>query len=101
MNSFIWPYDTLFNQNYFICDWCCNFDGSTAEDLYCLKNTIDAEREALASDAFSGYGSPADHAAASAHVGDYPVGDDALASESSEVFLQFTSKLEMPSQTTT
>ena len=33
--------------------------------------------------------------------GDYSVGDDAQASESSEVFLQFTSELEMPSQTTT
>ena len=99
--SFLCPNGTLFNQNYFICDWCCNFDNSTAEDLYCLKNTIDAEREALASDAFSVYGSPADHAAASAQVGDYSVGEVARASESSEVFLQFTSKLEMPSQTTT
>ena len=101
MYSFIWPYDTLFNQNYFICDWCCNFDGSTAEDLYFLTDAIDAEREAPASEAFGGYGAPADHAAASAPAGDYSVGDDAQASDSSEIFQQFTSELEMPSQTTT
>ena len=99
--SFLWPNGTLFNQNYFICDWWCNFDGSTAEDLYFLTDEIDAEREALASDALGGYGAPAHYAAASAAAGDYSVGDDAQASGSSEIFQQFTSELEMPSQPTT
>ena len=99
--SILWPNGTLFNQNYFICDWWCNFDGSTAEDLYFLTDEIDAEREALASDALGGYGAPAHYAAASAPAGDYSVGDDAQASGSSEIFQQFTSELEMPSQPTT
>ena len=75
--SFLCPNGTLFNQNYFICDWWFNFDCSTAEDLYSLNDEIDAQREALASDALGGYGAPADYAAASAPAGDYSVGDDA------------------------
>merc|ERR1712086_644240 len=46
--SFLCPNGTLFNQNYFICDWWFNFDCSTAEDLYSLNDEIAAEREALA-----------------------------------------------------
>ena len=65
-----------------------------------LKNTSNAEPEAFASDTFSGYGSPIDHAAASDHVGDYPVGDDSPAPESSKVFLQAHQSWNMPSQTT-
>merc|ERR1712106_743376 len=44
--SFLCPNGTLFNQNYFICDWWFNFDCSTAEDLYSLNDEIAAEREA-------------------------------------------------------
>ena len=77
--SFLCPNGTLFNQNYFICDWWFNFDCSTAEDLYSLNDEIAAQREALASDALGGYGAPADYAAASAPAGDYSVGDDAQA----------------------
>ena len=46
--SFLCPNGTLFNQNFFICVWCLNFDCSTAEDFYSLKDEIAAEREALA-----------------------------------------------------
>jgi len=62
--SFLCPNGTLFNQNYFICDWWFNFDCSTAEDLYSLNDEIAAEREALsgaASDAVSSYGAPEDY----------------------------------------
>merc|ERR1711913_214701 len=64
--SFLCPNGTLFNQNYFICDWWFNFDCSTAEDLYSLNDEIAAEREALAgaaSDALDYYEAPADDAA--------------------------------------
>merc|ERR1712241_1389605 len=59
--SFLCPNGTIFNQNYFICDWWFNFDCSTAEDLYSLNDQIAAEREAnsgAASDAVSSYASP-------------------------------------------
>merc|ERR1712036_31584 len=65
--SFLCPNGTLFNQNYFICDWWFNFDCSTAEELYSLNDDIAAEREALAaeaSDALGAYEAPADYAAA-------------------------------------
>merc|ERR1712154_99093 len=71
--SFLCPNGTLFNQNYFICDWGFNFDCSTAEDLYSLNDEIAAEREALAgaaSDSLDYYEAPADYAAA---AGDYSV----------------------------
>merc|ERR1719175_372985 len=45
--SFLCPNGTLFNQNYFICDWWFNFDCSTAEDLYSLNDEIAAERVEL------------------------------------------------------
>merc|ERR1712106_587368 len=60
--SFLCPNGTLFNQNYFICDWWFNFDCSTAEELYSLNDEIAAEREALAAEA---------EGAASDAVGDY------------------------------
>jgi len=65
--SFLCPNGTIFNQNYFICDWWFNFDCSTAEDLYSLNDEIAAEREALAgeaSDALGSYEAPAEYAAA-------------------------------------
>merc|ERR1712244_128989 len=70
--SFLCPNGTLFNQNYFICDWWFNFDCSTAEDLYSLNDEIAAERDALAgaaSDALGAYEAPADYAAADAGLG--------------------------------
>ena len=56
--SFLCPNGTIFNQNYFICDWWFNFDCSEAEGLYSLNDKIAAEREELAgasSDALSSY----------------------------------------------
>jgi syndecan 1 len=46
--SFLCPNGTIFNQNYFICDWWFNFDCSEAESLYSLNDKIAAEREELA-----------------------------------------------------
>ena len=44
--SFLCPNGTIFNQNYFICDWWFNFDCSSAAGLYSLNEDIAAEREA-------------------------------------------------------
>ena len=44
--SFLCPNGTLFNQQYFVCDWWFNVDCSIAEDLYSLNDDIAAEREA-------------------------------------------------------
>merc|ERR1712179_629774 len=44
--SFLCPNGTIFNQNYFICDWWFNFDCAEAENLYSLNDDIAAEREA-------------------------------------------------------
>merc|ERR1712027_130641 len=60
--SFLCPNGTIFNQNYFICDWWFNFDCAQAEDLYSLNDDIAAERDALApaaSDAQADYAAPA------------------------------------------
>jgi len=60
--SFLCPNGTLFNQNYFICDWWFNFDCAEAEGLYSLNDEYAAERAALdasASDAQADYAAPA------------------------------------------
>ena len=41
--SFLCPNGTLFNQQYFICDWWFNVDCSLAEGLYSLNDEIAAE----------------------------------------------------------
>merc|ERR1712077_42800 len=64
--SFLCPNGTLFNQNYFICDWWFNFDCATAEELYSLNDEIAAEREALAGEASD---APGDYAAPPAEYG--------------------------------
>merc|ERR1712173_529903 len=59
--SFLYPNGTLFNQNYFICDWWFNFDCAEAEGLYSLNDEYAAERSALdaaASDAQESYAAP-------------------------------------------
>ena len=38
--SFLCPNGTLFNQEYFICDWWFNVDCSVAEDFYSLNADI-------------------------------------------------------------
>merc|ERR1711992_118778 len=64
--SFLCPNGTVFNQNYFICDWWFNFDCSTAEELYSLNDEIAAERDALAG---AGADAPGDYAAPPAEYG--------------------------------
>ena len=72
--SFLCPNGTLFNQNYFICDWWFNFDCSTAEELYSLNDEIAAERDALASDSGLGtYGGQPEYGAPAEYSGDAPV----------------------------
>ena len=67
--SFLCPNGTIFNQNYFICDWWFNFDCSEAEGLYSLNDEIAAEREAASGDQ-AAYGAPvADYASAAAPAG--------------------------------
>merc|ERR1719175_278167 len=66
--SFLCPNGTIFNQNYFICDWWFNFDCSEAEALFSLNEDIAAERAALdsaASNADASYAAPADESVAS------------------------------------
>merc|ERR1712111_77201 len=72
--SFLCPNGTVFNQNYFICDWWFNFDCSTAEDLWSLNDEIAAERDALAGASDQAqYGAPAEYGAASAPAAEYSV----------------------------
>ena len=44
--SFLCPNGTLFNQQYFVCDWWFNVDCSLAEQFYTLNDQIAAERDA-------------------------------------------------------
>jgi len=44
--SFLCPNGTLFNQQYFICDWWFNLDCSQAEDFYSLNADVVAAGEA-------------------------------------------------------
>ena len=55
--SFLCPNGTVFNQNYFICDWWFNFDCAEAEGLYSLNDDLAAEREAATGAASSPAGS--------------------------------------------
>merc|ERR1712244_51227 len=57
--SFLCPNGTVFNQNYFICDWWFNFDCAEAEGLYSLNDELAAEREAASASSPQGsYASP-------------------------------------------
>ncbi|KAG7160706.1 eggshell protein 2A-like [Homarus americanus] len=40
IDSFLCPNGTIFNQQYFVCDWWFNFDCSTAEQFYGLNAEI-------------------------------------------------------------
>ena len=76
--SFLCPNGTIFNQNYFICDWWFNFDCAEAAAIASEKNSeLAAAREAAseavaasASNAEASYAAPADtvEPAASAEV---------------------------------
>jgi len=43
--SFLCPNGTIFNQNYFICDWWFNVDCSLAEGFYARNLEVEAERQ--------------------------------------------------------
>jgi len=64
--SFLCPNGTIFNQNYFICDWWFNVDCAESAALAEAKNSEiaaarDAAAEASASDAADSYAAPADY----------------------------------------
>merc|ERR1719474_870056 len=42
--GFLCPNGTLFQQQYFVCDWWFNVDCSTAQDFYSLNDEVAAER---------------------------------------------------------
>merc|ERR1711887_59659 len=44
--SFLCPNGTMFQQQYFVCDWWFNVDCSLAEQFYSLNEEVAAEREA-------------------------------------------------------
>jgi len=52
-SSFLCPNGTLFNQQYFICDWWFNVDCSQAEQLYSRNNDVAADRERFSNGGFS------------------------------------------------
>ena len=62
--SFLCPNGTLFQQQYFVCDWWFNVDCSTTEDFYGLNDEIAAERESLSGDQgqYAGAGGAAQYA---------------------------------------
>ena len=74
--SFLCPNGTVFNQNYFICDWWFNFDCAEAEGLYSLNEEIAAEREAATGAASSPAGSYA--SPDSAPIGGYDAPADVV-----------------------
>merc|ERR1712106_88470 len=43
--SFLCPNGTIFNQNYFICDWWSNVDCALAEGFYARNLEVEAERQ--------------------------------------------------------
>jgi len=72
--SFLCPNGTVFNQNYFICDWWFNFDCAEAEGLYSLNDDLAAEREAASASSPEGsYASPD-----SAPIGGYDAPADVI-----------------------
>jgi len=54
--SFLCPNGTIFQQQYFVCDWWFNVDCSLAESLYTLNDEVAAEREANSPPGTSGSG---------------------------------------------
>ena len=45
--SFLCPNGTIFQQQYFVCDWWFNVDCSLAEELYTLNDIVAAERNSF------------------------------------------------------
>jgi len=50
--SFLCPNGTIFQQQYFVCDWWFNVDCSLAESLYSINDQNAAEREAISAGSF-------------------------------------------------
>jgi len=86
--SFLCPNGTVFNQNYFICDWWFNFDCAEADAIAAEKNeelaaardeaSVPADAGAAsnadpsyAAPADAGYGAPAEESAAEADLPGY------------------------------
>merc|ERR1711936_567256 len=51
--SFLCPNGTIFQQQYFVCDWWFNVDCSLTESLYSINDQNAAEREANSGGSFS------------------------------------------------
>merc|ERR1712106_68524 len=77
--SFLCPNGTLFNQQYFICDWWFNVDWSQAEDFYSLNEEVAAaaaaataavvgDGEGEASNELAAYSLPSDAAEAASRA---------------------------------
>merc|ERR1712106_529396 len=54
--GFLSPNGTIFNQQYFVCDWWFNVDCSLAEELYSLNDEYNAERQANSPEGSDGGG---------------------------------------------
>merc|ERR1712106_536123 len=54
--SFLCPNGTMFQQQYFVCDWWFNVDCSLAEQFYSLNEEVAAEREANSPEGSDGGG---------------------------------------------
>lgn len=90
------PNGTIFNQNYFICDWWFNFDCVEAADLYSLNDDIASERDAAAgaldsygaaTESRASYGAPEEKAAEEyAAPADYDYGVAADYSEAADAY---------------
>ena len=50
--SFLCPNGTIFQQQYFVCDWWFNVDCSLAEDLYSLNDIVAAEQNSFSSSSY-------------------------------------------------
>ena len=72
--SFLCPNGTVFNQNYFICDWWFNFDCAEAEGLYSLNDDIAAERAEIDAAAAEAAAASVDQPDYSAPPSDYTAG---------------------------
>ena len=46
--SFLCPNGTLFNQQYFVCDWWFNVDCDKTEQFYSLNDELDTARQEAA-----------------------------------------------------
>lgn len=57
--SFLCPNGTLFNQQYFVCDWWFNVDCAATEQFYSLNNELDTARQSSSVSAQGEYDSKA------------------------------------------